>query len=122
MFATNRYIEFKLLYSGEEYSLRTHWGEYRTLRLLINNKINIKDFGQCGGFGRCATCMIEICGAEGERSFLKKSEHTSVQRMIQGYSIVRFACQIPITDDLANVKIKILGNSRPQTLNKASGE
>lgn len=112
MFIRNRNIEFTVIYSGEEHQVKTSWGEYQTLRLLLANKFNISGFGQCGGMGRCATCLVEIEDIYGSTGFLKRSEHTSLQRTIKGYSIVRFACQIPVNDDLANVTIKILKDNR----------
>ena len=110
MFINRNIIEFKVCYSNEEYHLKTHWGEYRTLRLLLKNKMNIPNFGQCEGLGRCASCLVEFVDLEKETSFLRRSEHTNTQKMIKNYSIVRFACQIPVTNDLANVTVKILGN------------
>lgn len=112
MFIRNRNIEFTVIYFGEEHRIKTWWGEYKTLRLLLSNKLNISGFGQCGGMGRCATCLIEITDVCGSTGFLKRSEHTSLQTLIKDYSIVRFACQIPVNDDLANVTIKIKKNDR----------
>lgn len=111
MYFNNHDIVFTVRYSGDEYQLKTYWGEYRTLRLLIENKLNIRGFGQCGGMGRCASCLIEIVDLNDKSTFLSRTEHTSFRRTIRKYSIVRFACQIPVNDDLANVTIKILGNT-----------
>ena len=112
MFSKSEHIEFTVIYRGQKHRLQTKWGEFKTLRLLLNNKLSINGFGQCGGLGRCATCLIEISDVKGSTAFLKRSEHTSIQQMIKGYSIVRFACQIPVNDDLSNVTIKILGNHK----------
>ncbi len=112
MFIRNRNIEFTVVYLGEEHRIKTWWGEFKTLRLLLNNKLNISGFGECGGMGRCATCLIEITDVCSSTGFLKRNEHTFLQRMIKGYSIIRFACQIPVNDDLANVTIKILRHDR----------
>jgi ferredoxin, 2Fe-2S len=113
MFIRNRNIEFTVIYLGEEHRVQTWWGEYKTLRFLLSDKLNISRFGECGGMGRCATCLIEISNLNGSTTLLKRSEHTSMQRMIKSYSIVRFACQVQVNDDLANVTIKILKNDRP---------
>lgn len=88
------YIEFSVLYLEEEYKLRTYWGEYSDLRTLINVKLRLDDFGQCGGLGRCATCMVNIC--------LPGQRFSDTNQM---------ACEVSINDDLSNAVVKIIGDS-----------
>ena len=101
-------IVFSILYAGEEHHLKTFWGEYRDLRALINDQLSLEDFGQCGGMGRCATCMVEISGSDIEASPMERNELTTLSRQNSGSAKVRLSCQIPINDDLTNAVVKIV--------------
>src|SRR5690606_18488949 len=73
-------INFIIEYEHEHFPVQTFWGEYRDLRELIADLFYPEDFGQCGGMGRCATCMVEIHGLEGHASLLKRNEQTTLAR------------------------------------------
>ena len=103
-------IGFTILYSGDEYRLDTYYGEYRDLKSLIVDRLFPEDFGQCGGMGRCATCMVEIKGLGADSAFLKRNEETTLERMGAGGPDIRLACQIELDDDLANTVIRIIEN------------
>lgn len=101
------HIVFTILHSGGEYNMQTFRGEYRDLKSLIQDRLYLDGFGECGGMGRCATCMVEICGLKGEAALMKRNEHITLGRLGPGDPDVRLACQIPIDDSLANVVIRI---------------
>jgi 2Fe-2S ferredoxin len=104
------YIIFTVIHSGEEHRLQTYPGEYRDLRLLIADKFFLEDFGECGGMGRCATCMVEIDGLQGEAADKKRNESATLLKAGTKDSTVRLSCQIPVDDDLANTVIHVLEN------------
>ena len=109
--APKNHIMFTLLYLGREHNMQTFLGEYRDLKTLIQDRLYLEDFGQCGGMGRCATCMVEISGLKNEAAQMKRNEATTLGRMSSGDPDVRLACQIPVDDSLANTLIRILDNS-----------
>jgi len=80
-------VEFTIFCEGEQHRVRANRNEYRDLRELIVDQFNLDTFGQCGGNGRCATCMVQIDGAAGQLS-----------------------CQVSVDDDLANVTVQIPDN------------
>lgn len=101
-------IPLTILHSGQEHRLQTYWGEYRDLRALIADRFFLEDFGQCGGMGRCATCMIAVNGLSNEAALLKRNESTTLKKAGLTHANIRLSCQIPINDDLANVVVKVL--------------
>lgn len=105
------YISFTLAHEGEEIRLQTYWGEYRNLRDLITDKLFIEGFGECGGMGRCATCMVEIDGLNNEAAAMKRNESATLSKAGRNNLKVRLACQIAVDDDLANVIVRMLDNA-----------
>lgn len=101
-------IAFTILHSDQEYHVLTYRGEYRDLRALIADKLFLEDFGQCGGMGRCATCMIEVNGLSNEATVMKRNELSTLTKAGSMHEHVRLSCQIEIDDDLANAIVKVL--------------
>jgi len=104
-------IVFTVLYYSVEYNLQTFHGEYRDLKCLIQDRLYAEDFGQCGGMGRCATCMVVINGLKGKASLLRRNEAVTLKRMSQEGADIRLACQIPVDDNLSNTVIRVLENT-----------
>lgn len=103
-------ICFTVLYGEEEYIIQTFQGEYRDLKCLITDRLFTENFGECGGMGRCGTCLVEIEGLKGEAAELKRNESTTLQRVNNRQQTIRLACQIPIDDFLSNQLIRIVEN------------
>lgn len=51
-------------------------------------KLHLDFFGECGGIGRCVTCLVNLNSDKDEE----------------------FACQVPINDSLHNCTIKLIGD------------
>ncbi|MDP3467197.1 MAG: 2Fe-2S iron-sulfur cluster-binding protein [Daejeonella sp.] len=105
--AVNKKICLTILYSSEEYQIQTFAGEYRDLKCLIQDRLFTDDFGQCGGMGRCGTCIVRICGMKEGSGFIR-NEGTTLQRIAPGIEDIRLACQIPVDDRLSNVTIALM--------------
>jgi ferredoxin, 2Fe-2S len=95
MLKPRSYIAFTIGYAGEAYNMHTYWHEHRDLRALIKKKLKLEGFGQCGGLGRCGTCLVHVGPAQ--PGFINAPE---------GY--MALACQLPISDDLSNALITVL--------------
>lgn len=100
-------ICFTVFYCSEEYKLQTYAGEYRDLKCLIQDRLFTDDFGQCGGMGRCGTCIVKISGLKAG-SDLPRNESTTLGRIAPGVQDIRLACQIPVDDSLSNLMITIM--------------
>lgn len=96
-----------IFYSSEEYQIQTHAGEYRDLKCLIQDRLFADDFGQCGGMGRCGTCIVRIEGLKKASEFIR-NETTTLHRLAPGLDNIRLACQIPVDDGLSNVRITVI--------------
>lgn len=101
-------IEFIGLYQGQEYYLRSYENEYRNLMVLLKDKICPDDFGQCGGMGRCGTCLVNISGLSPEESYTK--EQNTLSKMGIKNPAARLSCQIQIDEDLKNVIVELFDN------------
>ena len=94
-------------YSSEEYKIQTYTGEYRDLKCLIQDRLFAEDFGQCGGMGRCGTCIVRVVGLT-EASGFERNEETTLNRIAPGIGNIRLACQLPVDDQLANLTITVI--------------
>ena len=92
-------IAITIINSGGEQQVKTYPGEYRNLMVLLNNSIFPEGFGECGGQGRCGTCLIKISGpgfAEG----MVRNELATLEKMRLSDQGFRLSCQVHITDAL----------------------
>jgi ferredoxin, 2Fe-2S len=103
-------IEFTGLYEGQEYRLESYENEYRNLMALLKDKISPDDFGQCGGMGRCGTCLVTISGMKDGSCSWYKNEQNTLSKMAVTDPAARLSCQIEINRDLTNAIIQLFDN------------
>jgi 2Fe-2S ferredoxin len=103
-------IEFTGLYQGQEYYLRSYENEYRNLMVLLKDKICPDDFGQCGGMGRCGTCLVNISGLINNPEQSYSNEENTLSKMGIKNPATRLSCQIQIDEDLKNVVVELFDN------------
>ncbi len=102
-------ICFTVLYDGESFELKTFTNEYRNLMVLLFDKIYIEEFGDCGGMGRCGTCIIRINGLQTQRPDERNEKRTLSKMGIDANeSGIRLSCQILIDKNLNNRIIEIV--------------
>lgn len=100
-------ITITIINVGEEYVVKTYLNEYRNLMVLLNNNIYLENFGECGGQGRCATCLVKVSGLKGNANTMERNEKATINKTGLGDSNIRLACQILITEDLNEAVIDI---------------
>ena len=100
-------ISFTIISLGEVYEVRTFENEYRNLMVLLNDKIYTDDFGQCGGQGRCATCLVEVKVPHGGLLTLERNEEATIAKKGGTGKNTRLSCQIFINDALNGAVISI---------------
>jgi 2Fe-2S ferredoxin len=100
-------ISFIITNSGHSHIVKTYNGEFRNLMVLLNNTIYLEGFGECGGQGRCATCLVEVSGLQGDANFMGRNEKTTVNKINLAPSGLRLACQILVNEDLNDALIDI---------------
>ena len=100
-------IAFTIISCGEAYDVRTFENEYRNLMVLVNDKIYTEDFGQCGGQGRCATCMVEVTTPNESLLTLERNEQSTIAKKGEVGKNARLSCQIFINNALDGAIINI---------------
>lgn len=100
-------IRFTIINEEEAYTVETYSGEYKNLMFLIADKIYVENFGECGGMGRCATCLIEIVNTESNFSFLERNEEATIKKTSITNPNYRLACQIIVNEELKNATFRI---------------
>jgi 2Fe-2S ferredoxin len=103
-------IEFTGSYQGREYYLRTFEYEYRNLMVLLKDRICPDDFGQCGGIGRCGTCLVNVSGPVNSRVDPDRNEQTTLSKMGIVDQGTRLSCQIQVDEDLKNAVVELFDN------------
>lgn len=91
-----------------EYEIITHFGEYRSLMELIKNNYYIDYFGECGGMGRCGTCLIKVLYSKTELTDLDRNEETTMSKIGKENDGLRLSCQVLIDESIDGSLIKVL--------------
>jgi 2Fe-2S ferredoxin len=101
-------IAVSVLYDGESHEIQTYTNEYRSLMMLIYDKIYTEGFGECLGMGKCGTCLVEIISSCGGLSYYERNEDITLFRAGHTDKRVRLSCQILADRHLDGLKVKVL--------------
>lgn len=106
---TNRNtIRFTVVENSTKHTIETHVGEYPNLMFLLRDKLYLDGFGECGGVGRCATCIIQAKGIKGNSAQKERNEPTTLSKMGYTDANIRLSCQLFITADIDGSEFEIL--------------
>jgi 2Fe-2S ferredoxin len=100
-------ITFRVEYEGEIIEVKTCEGEYRNLMALLNDKMYIECFGECGGMGRCGTCLVVTNNCKISKATTESNEYTTLFKNSMAKDNIRLSCQIPITTEIENAFFEI---------------
>jgi ferredoxin, 2Fe-2S len=100
-------IVVHVFYEGQEYKLNTFPNEYRSLMMLIYDRIYTEGFGDCLGMGKCGTCLVEIISSPHELSYYDRNEETTLLRTGVQSRDIRLACQMVIDESIDGLKVNI---------------
>jgi 2Fe-2S ferredoxin len=89
-------------------TITTQPNSHPNLMFLLKDTLGLDSFGECGGVGRCATCVIEIMGIKGISATKERNEPTTLSKMGFDQEHIRLSCQLYITKDLEGAVIQIL--------------
>jgi 2Fe-2S ferredoxin len=100
-------ISITIIKAGEVNLVKTYLHQYRNLMVLLNNSIYLENFGECGGQGRCATCMVKAVGLKGNANTMERNEAATIGKAGLADESIRLSCQLLINEDLNGAVIEI---------------
>ena len=98
------HIEFTLIDHGQSTTIVCYENEYRNLMVLLKDKVFPEDFGECGGMGRCGTCLVRVSGDHGS---YYKNEQATLLKMGVSEPDLRLACQVQIDEHLRHITVEL---------------
>ncbi|MFV0607155.1 MAG: 2Fe-2S iron-sulfur cluster-binding protein [Niabella sp.] len=101
-------IQFTVIENNIHKKIETYEGEYRNLMSLLKDKVYPDCFGECGGMGRCATCIVKVEGLLGDLTLRERNEATTLSKFDYDKETFRLSCQIFITKDLNEAVIEMI--------------
>lgn len=101
-------ICFTVTENGIQIPITTRHGGYPSLMYLLKEELQLESFGECGGVGRCATCVVQTSGITGNSAVKDRNEPATLSKLGFHEANIRLSCQIYITADLNDAEIKIL--------------
>lgn len=104
----DNHIQFTVVEDGSEQIIETYVGEYHNLMTLLKDELYLDSFGECGGVGRCATCIVKTSGITGDSAIKDRNEPTTLIKMGYKEDTIRLSCQLLITKDLEGSRIEII--------------
>ncbi|KDN56534.1 hypothetical protein FEM21_00370 [Flavobacterium seoulense] len=75
---------------------------------LLKDELQLESFGECGGVGRCATCVIKTKGITGNSAIKDRNEPNTLAQLGFDEDNIRLSCQIYITADLNAAEISLM--------------
>lgn len=102
------FIEFDVIDNGQRYPIKVKHGSYPNLMFLLKEQLSLDSFGECGGVGRCATCVVNAIGIKGNSATKERNEPATLQKLGYDEETIRLSCQLYITKDLEGSEITIL--------------
>jgi 2Fe-2S ferredoxin len=103
----NRDIVLKIIEETGEDEISTYTGEYRNLMMLLNDQRLLEGFGECGGMGRCATCLIEVVKTTLPLPQKQRNENSTIIKAGITNPAIRLSCQLMVNKLLDGIAIKI---------------
>jgi len=96
-------ISVTICYEGKIHEIKTYTNEYRSLMMLIYDRIYTESFGECLGMGKCGTCLVEIMSSKHELSCYERNEDMTLLRNIKAKENIRLSCQLVIDEKMDGI-------------------
>lgn len=101
-------VNFIVHHDGETRTISTYKNEYNSLMELLSDKLYAEGFGECGGMGRCATCMVSISQSVNALEGMERNEAATLVKMGISEPNVRLSCQIVVGEGLSGAEVTVL--------------
>ncbi len=106
--APKKNITISVCYDEECHEIQTYTNEYRSLMMLIYDRIYTESFGECLGMGKCGTCMVEIMSSKHELSCYERNEETTLLKAGYSGKNIHLSCQLMIDEYMDGLKVNVL--------------
>ena len=100
-------ISISVCYEGEAHEIKTYPNEYRSLMMLIYDRIGTEDFGECLGMGKCGTCLVEIISSKHPLPLYERNGKITLLRSGNTNKEVHLSCQIMIDETVDGLKVNV---------------
>ncbi|MGY0039396.1 2Fe-2S iron-sulfur cluster-binding protein [Pedobacter sp. NJ-S-72] len=97
-------IHVNIDYEGTLYKVETFANEYRSLMMLIFDRICPDEFGDCIGMGKCGTCLVEVLDDWELLIDFNRNEHSTLTKHGIVQDGFRLSCQLQINENINNFK------------------
>lgn len=101
-------IQFTVIENDKRYPIKVAHGSYANLMFLLKEQLILDSFGECGGVGRCASCIVRVTGIKGNSAIKERNEPATLEKLGHTDDDIRLSCQLYITTDLEGAEIAIL--------------
>lgn len=101
-------ITVSVSYDGECHEIQTYTNEYRSLMMLIYDRIYTESFGECLGMGKCGTCLVEVISCRRAPTGYDRNENMTLLRNIKAKENIRLSCQLVIDEKMDGLVVKVL--------------
>lgn len=106
--ASKKDIVVRVICDGEQHELRTYPNEYRSLMMLIYDRIYTEGFGECLGMGKCGTCLIEVIEKKQEPTAYERNGDVNLLRAGHYNKNIYLSCQLMVDEQLDGLAVRIL--------------
>ncbi|WP_366185957.1 hypothetical protein [Flavobacterium ovatum] len=103
-------ISFTVIENEQRFPIKVKHGSYPNLMFLLKEELSLDSFGECGGVGRCATCVVQAIGVKGKSAIKERNEPNTLELLGFTEETIRLSCQLYITEDLEGAEITITEN------------
>mgnify|MGYP001549295829 CR=1 FL=1 len=100
-------ILLKVICEGNQHSIITSKNAYRSLMVLIKDRFYPDGFGECGGMGRCATCLVRLSAIK-EIPGMDRNESSTLSKQGIIDPFIRLSCQLLVDVSLHDRTIAVL--------------
>lgn len=101
-------IQLTVIENEHRYPIKVKHGSYPNLMFLLKEQLSLDSFGECGGVGRCATCVVKAVGIKGNSAIKERNEPAALQKLGYEDETIRLCCQLYVTADLEGSEIFVL--------------
>lgn len=100
-------INITVIINDDQFVLQTYAREYRNVMALIRDNLYPEDFGECGGQGRCCTCLVKVMNKDIELPVPDGNEAATLAKHHVTDPNIRLSCHLMPEKNMNNLILKV---------------